>query len=116
MSTQTAFTWRSSNRTDVGTVREINEDACLVRSEIGLWVVADGMGGHSAGDLASGSIIDTLASLQPSESLSAFTQDVEQRLESLNTRLRDMASREEVHTIGSTVVALLVFDRYCVCQ
>ncbi len=116
MSTQSAFTWQSSCRTDVGSVREINEDACLARPETGLWVVADGMGGHSAGDLASGSIIDTLAGVAAPESLSEFTEDVEQRLVSLNTRLREMASREEVNTIGSTVVALLAYNRHCVCQ
>ena len=116
MSSKSAFTWESSSRTDVGTVREINEDACLARPEIGLWVVADGMGGHSAGDLASGSIVDTLGGVAGPESLSEFTEDVEQRLVSINTRLREMASREEVHTIGSTVVALLAYNRHCVCQ
>ena len=92
MSVQNAFTWQSSSRTDVGSVREINEDACLARPEIGLWVVADGMGGHSAGDLASGSIIDTLSGVPRPESLSELTEDVEERLVSLNVRLREMAT------------------------
>ena len=116
MSSQSTFTWESSSRTDVGSVREINEDACLARPEIGLWVVADGMGGHSAGDLASGSIVDTLAGVATPERLSDFTAEVEQRLLGINARLREMASREEVQTIGSTVVALLAYDRHCVCQ
>ena len=47
------FLWDSAALTHRGRVRELNEDACLERADDGLWVVADGMGGHRAGDLAS---------------------------------------------------------------
>ena len=116
MSTHGPYTWQSSSRTDVGTVREVNEDSLLARPEVGLWAVADGMGGHSAGALASESIVATLTDVLPPPSLSEFTREVEQRLVSVNTHLREMANREEVHTIGSTVVALLAHERHCVCQ
>jgi serine/threonine protein phosphatase PrpC len=46
--------------TDVGRRRTVNEDAFLVDDDLGLYVVADGMGGHSAGEVASSEAIETL--------------------------------------------------------
>ena len=46
----TALSWSSSAISDTGKVRKHNEDSMLERPEIGLWVVAGGMGGHTAPD------------------------------------------------------------------
>jgi serine/threonine protein phosphatase PrpC len=51
---------RSYGATDVGRKREANEDAFLLDDAVGLWVVADGMGGHAAGEVASREAIDTI--------------------------------------------------------
>jgi serine/threonine protein phosphatase PrpC len=50
----------SAGATDVGAKRETNEDAFLCDDELGLWVVADGMGGHAAGEVASQEAVDTI--------------------------------------------------------
>lgn len=52
---------RATGLSDVGRKRERNEDAFLVDDEIGLYVVADGMGGHAGGDIASSLAVETLA-------------------------------------------------------
>jgi protein phosphatase len=46
--------------TDLGRKRKTNEDAYLVDDELGLYIVADGMGGHAAGEVASREAVDTL--------------------------------------------------------
>ncbi len=115
MSDQSPLCWTSSACTDVGAVRELNEDAYLERPDLGLWLVADGMGGHFAGDVASQMLVSAMDALEPPRSLSKFVEVVEQRLVATNTRLREYAEREETHTIGSTVVALLIRGEHAVC-
>lgn len=96
-------------------VREINEDACLDRPDVGLWVVADGMGGHTAGDVASGMICESLNEVPRGAELPEFIEEVERRLVEVNAQLREMASTRETQTVGSTVAALVAHDRHAVC-
>lgn len=110
------ITWTSAAASDVGSKRKINEDALLARPEAGLWVVADGMGGHAAGDVASHAIIHPLQQLSRAEALADFVEDVEDILLSVNQQLRDYA-RDQLggRTVGSTVVSLLLSQRTGVC-
>lgn len=107
---EVANLWRSAARTDTGKVRARNEDAFLALPEQGLWVVADGMGGHQNGALASRLIVEQLA--EPSAGdLPQRLDELRKRLHSLNRRLGQELTVTAAHpdpVIGSTVVALLI--------
>jgi len=100
--------------TDVGKARRHNEDALLERSDIGLWVVADGMGGHSKGDVASQMIVDAMKKVHEGVKLESCIDDIEDRLLEVNQKLVARARESEKKTtIGSTVVLLLAYGKYC---
>lgn len=106
------LSWVSHGITHTGRVRRHNEDALLERPDIGLWVVADGMGGHSAGDVASQMIVDALGPINATDSLPDIINAIEDRLMEVNQQLLEMASSGEKQlTIGSTVVALVAHAR-----
>jgi protein phosphatase len=112
--TETGFEWRSSHQSDKGKVRNLNEDALLDRPDLGLWAVADGMGGHTAGDLASRSIVKALETIQPKgESLGGLATEINHRLQQVNDRLLQESKRRGSGIIGSTVVVLLAHQGYC---
>ncbi len=112
--TNPGLAWRSVHRSDPGKVRQLNEDALLDRADLGLWMVADGMGGHSAGDLASQTIVEAMETLQPQgESLGFLAGEIEHRLQQVNRRLQQESQRRGSGIIGSTVVLLLAHEDYC---
>jgi len=81
MSDSSVLHWSSTSQTHVGMVRKLNEDACLELAGRGIWAVADGMGGHAAGDLASRSVVEALSTLPEPASLGASLSEVQQRLQ-----------------------------------
>lgn len=102
------FLWDSVALSHVGMVRKLNEDACLERKDIGLWIVADGMGGHSSGDLASQMIVDTFREISMPDRLADRVGLLEHGLLDINRTLRQEALRRGGNTtIGSTVVIML---------
>ncbi len=106
--------WTSTNRTHVGKVRRVNQDALLERPDIGLWVIADGMGGHASGEIASGLVIESLRDLPVPTSLSGFVDTVEDRILGVNAELRAMATGNRHRTMGTTVAALLAYAHLAV--
>lgn len=101
--------WKSVGKTDIGTVRKVNEDGFLDSSHQGMWCVADGMGGHAKGDVASKMIVDSLQDVANSSRYPLGTQQVMHVLQGVNSRLVLMANENQA-VIGSTVV-VLVFDQ-----
>ena len=102
------FTFETGQATDVGCVRSVNEDSFLSRPEAGLWVVADGMGGHAAGDFASRTIVQQLYSVGLSGAPDDFQARFMDRLGRANDSIREHAETLGGGTIGATMVALLV--------
>jgi protein phosphatase len=100
--------------THVGKVRDGNEDNYLVQAHSGLWAVADGMGGHLSGEIASGIVVEELRAVGTPASAAELLESCEEHLVAANGRLREL-SRERDGIIGSTVVVLLVYDRHYAC-
>lgn len=117
MSVAQSFSWTSASRTDVGNERQVNEDAVLDLPGRGLWVVADGMGGHAAGDVASQMLVSKLSGVDTHERLSEFVDDVEDRVLEVNRRLHEMSFEgPNPKVMGSTVAALLAFQKHVICM
>ncbi|WP_460417414.1 PP2C family protein-serine/threonine phosphatase [Pseudomonas sp. microsymbiont 2] len=102
----TDLQYNAASYSHVGMVRKINEDACLDLSWAGLWAVADGMGGHAAGDYVSSLAVDSLRSLPMLDSLDDFIGEVRDGLSWVNGIVREETVRRGVAMMGSTVVLL----------
>jgi len=97
----------ASSLSDKGCVRSNNEDYCLIEPDLGLYVLADGMGGAKAGERASRMAVDTVAEVV----LTAQHRDSQvllQAVEEANRRVLD-ASRKDpsLEGMGTTLVAAL---------
>ena len=110
--------WRSAAGTDPGKVRTRNEDATLDCPHLGLWAVADGMGGHRAGDIASQMIVNSLSELNQPQTFDQRLLAVRKCLHWLNRRFSQELTVSDQHTdniMGSTVVALLLEGNRAAC-
>jgi len=102
---------RSGAQSDVGMRRRANEDRFVVAEELGLYLVADGMGGHTAGQLAS--TLAAEAALQAVRTLAdaraSLTEKLRYSVASANREILSTArARPELTGMGTTLVALMV--------
>ena len=108
--------WTSAQQTDVGMVREINEDSILSLPETKLWAVADGMGGYEAGNVASDMIVKELETITKKATLNSLVDSVEDSLIDINHRILEYADiMLDGRTLGSTIVTLAIQDHVGVC-
>jgi len=107
-------TLRSAALSEAG-LRPSNQDAFLERTTIGLWAVADGLGGLSQGEVASQMVCGALASLAPNATLEGTVEDVRRSLDDVNANLYRAAQRplDPVQS-GSTVVVLAIREEQVV--
>jgi serine/threonine protein phosphatase PrpC len=108
------FVWESSAMTDTGRVRKLNQDAYLEKQESALWVVADGMGGHDCGEVASKAVTDALKNIQLPDSLSGKIDSLEATLKAVNYQLLIKARKLGPDSvIGTTVVLMFAHHDRC---
>jgi serine/threonine protein phosphatase PrpC len=102
---------RAAARSDVGRVRTANEDSFVESPDMGLWAVADGMGGHANGQWASGVIAAALNALTASGDFDADIRRIADAIHAANATIHERSLADGA-SMGSTAVALLVQDGF----
>lgn len=110
--------------TDIGKIREKNEDNVLISSDLGLGVVADGMGGHSAGEIASNIAVSVLAEtirkvnngqLKIPDNFLAKLDSTERKLlmaaNLANAAIFSTAQSSEIYRMMGTTLTGVLFDK-----
>lgn len=111
-----SFRVESFAQSDPGKVRALNEDSFLANDDVGLWLVADGMGGHDAGDFASQALVAELETLKRPASARELLSGIEDRVIAANSILREAAiERGPKSVIGCTLAALVIYDDAYAC-
>ncbi len=116
MSTPIAPAWLGTGLTDVGRVRRINQDAFSLENDLQLWVLADGMGGHAGGEIASQIAVqiipDYFKTQQGGKTSNPFPSArletiLIEALETANQRILEHASQNpDCKGMGTTIVAV----------
>ena len=99
----------------VGLVRTNNEDGVLARPAIGLWAVADGMGGHDAGEFASGAVIAALAALTHEQAHVDLVQACHDAIGQANAAIRRFSDQNGGTTVGTTAAILVAREDRIAC-
>ena len=109
-------TWEVAGATDVGRVRAHNEDSFLVDAQRGVFLVADGMGGHAAGEIASAIAIEAVgAALRQGVDGGLGAADLGEVMRACmhqahRSILNYSATKPETRGMGTTMTALVVCD------
>ena len=104
----TAVSLRSAAASDVGLTRKVNQDAFIERTEVGLWAVADGLGGHRDGEIASHMVCDSLAELVPDPTFEGAIESARRQLQGVNDYLLRASPHAALADRSASTVALLL--------
>lgn len=108
--------WRSAALSHCGPRHRENEDCCLERPELGLWAVADGMGGHADGHVASRTLCRALDRIPAAASLVELAESVEEAVAAANAELLARgATFRPATVIGTTAAVLMIHGSYAIC-
>lgn len=92
--------------TDKGKVREENQDAVYCHSSERIWCVADGMGGHEGGRLASQEAIQFMERFRATPNLGSNARQIRRLVSGMNMRMLELAKEIRTSMIGTTIVVL----------
>ena len=113
---EAAFRFETGTATHTGRVREVNEDGLFAAPDWGVWLVADGMGGHENGRLASATIVEEVSTIGSAVSAPDLLARFRDRIFRANAKLLETAHQKgENVIIGSTVAAVLVYGAHYAC-
>jgi protein phosphatase len=106
-----------TGRSDVGRVRDVNEDVFLVDDDLGLYVISDGMGGHAAGDVAAELAVTTMGTfLHDNPRPGAPSEVIEQMRDAVQAANRAVHARSqaelELRGMGCTLTGVLMADTF----
>src|ERR1700722_3591832 len=107
--------FQTATASHVGNVRKVNEDSLLARPDIGLWAIADGMGGHGGGDVASGAVIAALDTIRSADTAVELLAQFEHRVIRANAEVRALSRARALGTIGTTLAAVLIREPHYAC-
>ena len=110
-STLSAGRFRSSAATDPSTARARNEDSYVNRPDLGIWVVADGAGGHQSGDVAARLVTDMIGAVPGGLSSADLLAEVQLRIAQAHESLRAEAARRGGNAILATTLVMLLGHR-----
>jgi protein phosphatase len=105
MAGRTALRWGGA--THVGRVRSTNDDNYMARDDVGLWAVADGMGGHRGGDVASAIACEAVGRSFADHTVDGLIEAIEQANQAV---YETAAGDPDLSGMGTTMVALAVVD------
>ena len=108
--------WKGRGQTHIGKVRQMNQDAFGLYDDLSLWIIADGMGGHAGGEIASQLAVEKMASYIRTRTATFLNNQHDsgwwkallgEAMEQANQAIRDHAREHIEYTgMGTTAVAV----------